>query len=92
MTLLDQVWLTIGLAGQALFSGRFLVQWWKSEKQKKSVIPIEFWYLSLFGGVVLLAYAIHKMDPVFIIGQSSGVFIYLRNLVFVRRERRELAE
>lgn len=91
MSNLDQVWLAIGLIGQGLFSARFLVQWWKSEKQKRSVIPIEFWYLSLFGGVVLLAYAIHKMDPVFIIGQSTGVFIYLRNLYFVRRTVEEAA-
>ena len=75
------------LGGQALFSARFLVQWIKSEKQKRSVIPIEFWYLSMLGGVTLLAYAIHKHDPVFIMGQLTGVFIYARNLYFVHKEQ-----
>ena len=87
LSTLDWVWLIIGFGGQGLFSARFLVQWLKSEKQKRSVIPIEFWYLSMAGGITLLAYAIHKHDPVFILGQSTGVFIYARNLYFVRQER-----
>ena len=81
------MWLTIGFAGQALFSARFLVQWIASERQKRSVIPIAFWYFSLAGAVVLLSYAIYRRDPVFIVGQAGGSFIYLRNLYFVYRER-----
>lgn len=76
----DPLWLIIGFGGQALFSMRFIVQWLKSERVKKSVIPLAFWYFSLGGGVLLTAYAIHRGDPVFIVGQSLGLFIYLRNL------------
>jgi lipid-A-disaccharide synthase-like uncharacterized protein len=86
------IWLIIGFAGQFLFSMRFLVQWLHSEKQKKSVIPLEFWYFSLGGGATLLTYAIYKQDPVFIVGQLTGLFIYSRNLYFIARERQELAE
>lgn len=89
MTKLDITWLIIGFTGQGLFSARFLVQWLKSEKQRKSVIPIEFWYFSIFGGITLLAYAIHKRDPVFIMGQLFGVVIYARNLYFVLLERKQ---
>lgn len=82
------IWLVIGFLGQALFSARFLIQWLASEKQRKSVVPLAFWYCSLFGGLTLLAYAIHRRDPVFILGQAFGAVIYLRNLYFVHRERR----
>ena len=78
------------MTGQLLFTARFVVQWLKSEKEKKSVIPKAFWYFSISGGIVLLVYAIHKMDPVFIIGQASGLFIYLRNLQLIRGEQRQL--
>lgn len=84
-------WLVIGFIGQGLFSARFIVQWWKSEKEKKSVFPIAFWYFSIAGGITLLAYAIHREDPVFIVGQAAGLFIYLRNLYFVLYERKNLA-
>lgn len=83
------LWLTIGFIGQGLFSARFLVQWLASERQKRSVIPEAFWYLSLAGGLTLLIYAIHLKDPVFILGQSVGSFIYLRNLYFIRRKRKK---
>lgn len=86
----DPIWLTVGFLGQGLFSARFVVQWLKSEKLKKSVVPLAFWYFSLAGGVVLLAYAIHRTDPVFIVGQAAGVFIYLRNLHLIYRERRAM--
>jgi lipid-A-disaccharide synthase-like uncharacterized protein len=76
----DPLWLVIGFGGQALFSMRFIVQWLKSERVKKSVIPLAFWYFSLGGGVLLTAYAVHRGDPVFIVGQSLGLLIYLRNL------------
>ena len=70
-----------------MFSARFMVQWLASERMKRSIIPEAFWYLSLVGGLVLLAYAIHRQDPIFILGQSVGCFIYLRNIYFVRREK-----
>ncbi|KTC95794.1 lipid-A-disaccharide synthase N-terminal domain-containing protein [Legionella erythra] len=81
------IWLIIGLIGQGIFSARFIVQWLVSEKEKRSVIPVAFWHLSLLGGVTLLFYAIYKQDPVFILGQSTGVFIYARNLFLIYRER-----
>jgi lipid-A-disaccharide synthase-like uncharacterized protein len=87
MTLLDEVWLGIGFSGQTLFALRFIVQWLYSERHKQSLIPIYFWHFSIAGGLVLLAYAIHLRDPVFILGQSTGVFIYLRNLYFIRAHR-----
>lgn len=82
-------WVVIGLGGQVLFTARFLVQWIASERARKSVVPLAFWYLSLGGGVVLLAYAIYRRDPVFILGQSMGVLIYMRNLWLIRAEHRE---
>ena len=85
------IWLAVGFMGQALFSMRFLVQWISSEKQKKSVIPIAFWYFSLGGGVTLLSYAIFRLDPVFIVGQAGGLLVYSRNLYFVLRDRRQAA-
>jgi lipid-A-disaccharide synthase-like uncharacterized protein len=86
----ETIWLTVGFIGQGLFSARFIVQWIKSEKEKKSVFPVAFWYFSIAGGVTLLAYAIHKQDPVFIVGQLTGLFIYFRNMYFVIFERRNL--
>lgn len=80
------LWIAIGFLGQALFFGRFFVQWIASERSKKSVIPRSFWYLSLAGGSVLLVYAIHQRDPVFIVGQATGFFIYSRNLWFIHKE------
>ncbi|MBW1816218.1 MAG: lipid-A-disaccharide synthase N-terminal domain-containing protein [Deltaproteobacteria bacterium] len=85
---LTKIWLIVGFAGQALFSMRFLLQWLASERMKKSVIPVAFWYFSIAGGVTLLAYAIHRKDPVFIVGQATGLFIYSRNLYFIFRERK----
>ncbi len=79
-------WLALGFVGQGFFTSRFLVQWLASEKEGRSVIPMAFWYLSLCGGLTLLAYAIHVGDPVFILGQSTGAFIYLRNLWLRLRE------
>lgn len=88
---IDGGWLAVGFLGQALFSARFIVQWLSSEKIKKSVIPSAFWYFSLAGGATLLAYAIHRQDPVFILGQAAGLFIYLRNLQFLWRDRAKQA-
>ena len=81
----EHVWLSIGLLGQSLFSARFLVQWIASERRKQSVVPVHFWYFSVGGGLTLLAYAIYRQDPVFIIGQGAGLFVYARNLYFIRR-------
>jgi lipid-A-disaccharide synthase-like uncharacterized protein len=86
------IWIIIGFMGQALFTARFLVQWIASERAKKSLIPVAFWFFSFGGGVVLLAYAIHRGDPVFIAGQAGGLVIYLRNLWLIRKERRMMAE
>jgi len=83
----DWFWLSVGFIGQALFSMRFLVQWLQSERVKRSVIPDAFWYFSVAGGVTLLAYAIHRVDPVFIVGQATGLFIYFRNLHFILKTR-----
>lgn len=83
----DALWLAVGFFGQALFSARFIVQWLQSEKAKRSVIPNAFWYFSIAGGATLLVYAIHRVDPVFILGQATGLLIYLRNLHFVLKER-----
>ncbi len=81
-------WVAIGFLAQALFTMRFLVQWIASERAGKSVVPRAFWLFSIGGGLLLLIYAVYRKDPVFIVGQSLGVFIYLRNLYFVMRERR----
>ena len=80
------LWLMIGFVGQICFSCRFIVQWLASEREKKSIIPVAFWYFSVLGGCTLLAYAIYKKDPVFIMGQSTGLFVYFRNLYFVKQE------
>jgi lipid-A-disaccharide synthase-like uncharacterized protein len=84
------LWIGIGFIGQALFSARFFVQWVASERAKRSLVPQAFWYFSLVGGLVLLSYAIHKRDPVFIVGQSTGVFVYLRNLYLIRTGRQKV--
>ncbi|MDT8854479.1 lipid-A-disaccharide synthase N-terminal domain-containing protein [Paracoccaceae bacterium Fryx2] len=85
----ELAWISFGLFGQLMFSGRFIVQWIASERVRKSVIPVAFWYFSMAGGVVLLSYAIYRADPVFILGQSLGVVIYARNLWLIRNEARE---
>ncbi len=81
-------WVAVGLGGQLLFSARFLVQWIASERARKSVVPELFWYFSMAGGVVLLAYALWRRDPVFIFGQALGVVIYARNLWLIHAEKR----
>lgn len=76
----QHLWIIFGLIGQAVFSYRFLLQWWASEKAKKSVIPPSFWILSIIGSLILSTYAIYRKDPVFIAGQLPSVFIYSRNI------------
>jgi len=74
------IWLALGLVGQACLAARFLVQWMASERQRRSVMPASFWYLSLAGGVAVLTYAIHRRDPVFVVGQAAGLGVYARNM------------
>jgi lipid-A-disaccharide synthase-like uncharacterized protein len=87
VTRLD-AWVLLGFIAQGFFTARFVVQWIASERAGKSVIPLAFWLLSIGGGAMLLTYALYRRDPVFIAGQGFGVFVYLRNLYFVMRERR----
>lgn len=85
------LWLCVGFLGQTFFFMRFFCQWIASERLKQSVIPNLFWYFSIGGGAVLLAYAIHLGDPVFIVGQAMGLLIYARNLYFIHRTKHEVA-
>ena len=80
-------WVALGFLAQGLFTMRFLMQWIASERAGKSVVPLSFWLFSIGGGLLMLVYALYIRDPVFITGQSFGVFIYLRNLYFVLRDR-----
>lgn len=84
-------WLTVGFLGQGFFTARFLVQWLASEKERAVVVPSAFWWLSILGGVALLSYAVHRRDPVIIVGQSMGLFVYARNLMLERKKRRRAA-
>ena len=87
LTTIELIFLCIGFIGQGLFASRFIVQWLYSEKVGESSIPITFWYLSIFGGIGLLTYAIFRKDPVIILGQSFGIFIYLRNLKLIYKKK-----
>jgi lipid-A-disaccharide synthase-like uncharacterized protein len=82
---IDKLWVAVGFVGQAVFSARFIVQWIVSERRKRSVIPVSFWFLSIAGSVILLTYAIHRQDPVFILGQAGGMLVYSRNLWMILR-------
>jgi lipid-A-disaccharide synthase-like uncharacterized protein len=84
-------WVALGFLAQALFSARFLVQWIASERAGRSIIPTAFWVFSIGGGVLLFIYSLYRRDPVFIAGQGLGLFIYLRNLYFVLREKSQAA-
>lgn len=81
-------WVALGFLAQAIFASRFIVQWIASEKAGRSYIPVAFWYLSMSGGLLMLAYAIYRQDPVFILGQTTGVIVYARNLMLIRRTAR----
>lgn len=80
-------WIAIGFLGQIFFTSRFIVQWIASEKAKRSIVPVAFWYFSLLGGATLFIYAIHRQDPVFMLGQGMGLFIYMRNLYLIYKEK-----
>jgi lipid-A-disaccharide synthase-like uncharacterized protein len=84
-------WAVLGFIAQALFSARFLVQWIASERARRSIIPVAFWWFSIAGGILLFIYALSRKDPVFIAGQGGGLLIYARNIMFVLREQREEA-
>jgi lipid-A-disaccharide synthase-like uncharacterized protein len=86
------LWIILGLVGQGIFAARFLVQWIASEKKKESHIPLAFWYLSLVGSMILLSYAIYRRDPVFILGQTTGFIVYIRNLMLIYKKRWNPAE
>ena len=90
MTPLDRTWLGIGLCGQLLFTARWFVQWIATEKARRSTMPEAFWYCSLFGGLLVLAYGVYKVDPVIILGQF-GVLIYARNIYFLLRNKHHAA-
>ncbi len=81
------IWVAIGFLGQFLFAARFIVQWVASERKRESHVPVQFWYFSLIGGAITTAYAIHRSDPVFIVGQASGLIVYVRNLMLIYRHR-----
>lgn len=83
-------WIAVGFLGQVFFTSRFLIQWIASERRGESIVPLAFWWFSLLGGVTLLCYAIWRRDPVFILGQSAGLFIYARNLALIARRGRRV--
>ena len=85
---IPKIWLMIGFAGQVIFGLRFLVQWVCSEIKRESHIPVVFWYLSISGGMILLTYALFRKDPVFILGQSTGLVVYLRNLRLIYQKKK----
>ena len=87
LTKIELIFLIIGFTGQALFASRFVIQWIYSEKIGRSSIPLIFWYLSIFGGIGLLVYAIFRQDPVIIVGQLFGILIYLRNLILIYKRK-----
>ena len=89
LTYIEIVFLIIGFVGQGLFASRFIIQWIYSEKKGESYVPVIFWYLSIFGGLGLLSYAIFRKDPVIITGQLFGILIYLRNLFLIYNRKNE---
>ncbi len=92
MTMTEIIWVVIGFAAQLMFMMRFVVQWIASERVRKSIVPVTFWYFSLAGGAMLLTYAIYRRDPVFIFGQAGGLVIYMRNLYFIHQGKRADSE
>ena len=88
----DQVWIGVGLLGQAMFSARMLLQWIASERRKRSVVPRAFWYFSIAGGLALLIYAVYRRDPVFMVGQAAGLLVYVRNVYLIHKRREPLPQ
>ncbi|MBW1983574.1 MAG: lipid-A-disaccharide synthase N-terminal domain-containing protein [Deltaproteobacteria bacterium] len=89
---MNTFWLVLGFCAQAMFAARFWVQWIASEKAGKSIVPLLFWYLSILGSLLLLVYSIYRKDPVFILGQATGIFIYTRNLYLIKREKEAMVD
>ena len=88
----ETIWVIIGYTGQAIFTARFMAQWAASERKGDSVVPLAFWWLSLFGGMTLLSYAVYRQDQVIIVGQSMGIFVYVRNLMLVDKKKKRTAK
>jgi lipid-A-disaccharide synthase-like uncharacterized protein len=88
----EMAWLGLGFAAQLMFTMRFMVQWIASERARRSIVPETFWYFSLVGGAMLFAYAIYRLDPVFMLGQGMGLVIYSRNIYFIRSHRKSEAQ
>lgn len=86
---MEMLWLCLGFLAQGLFASRFIIQWVASERIGHSIVPLGFWILSLGGGALLFSYAVYRRDPVFILGQGSGLFVYTRNLYMIRRDRKK---
>jgi lipid-A-disaccharide synthase-like uncharacterized protein len=86
MSTTEMIWIAIGFLGQGLFFGRWVIQWIASERKAESRVPVAFWYMSLVGGLITLAYAIYRRDPVFIAGQGVGAVVYIRNLMLIHRQ------
>ncbi len=84
-------WVALGFVAQFFFTMRFVVQWIASERARKSVIPVAFWFFSIGGGALLLIYALYRRDPVFIAGQALGLVVYLRNVYFIVLNGRQVA-
>lgn len=89
MVLAERYWVAIGLTGQFFFTMRFVVQWVATEKSRRSVVPESFWYFSIAGSLILLAYSLYRRDPVFILGQAFGTTVYVRNLFFIHKEKQD---
>jgi len=85
---LSDPWLWFGLAGNVAFFSRFLVQWVASERARASVIPMAFWHLSIVGSLIMLVYAIHKRDPVFMLAYLPNAFVYIRNLMLIKKNEK----
>jgi len=92
MSIPESYWVIIGLAGQFFFTMRFVVQWIATERNRKSIIPESFWYFSIVGSLILLAYSLYRKDPVFILGQAFGTIVYLRNLYFINKHKEKKHE
>jgi lipid-A-disaccharide synthase-like uncharacterized protein len=87
VSITEVVWVTVGFVAQLMFSMRFLVQWIASERAKQSIVPETFWYFSVLGGALLFAYATYRLDPVFMLGQGMGLFIYARNIQLIWQDK-----
>ena len=90
MSTTDMIWIGIGFIGQSLFFSRWLIQWVVSERKAESQIPVSFWYMSLIGSVIVLAYAIHRVDPVFMVGQGVGTLVYVRNIMLLHQAKKRV--